>query len=357
MNRFTTYMTAVLTAVLGLTVATGCTIDNREQPATDDTMRLYSGINCAGERDGTGAVFLFWDFGDWLGHTEDPVPLHVKYPDGDINDYSRPGSPYNTGELYPDGNLRVVATGYAPSSLDPQQRDDGTFNYEILIPDDGSVLCSTDVLTSIRPIVASAALPFDRADGESLLFMHAQSQVIFKAKLDEDMGKFIQKVRIKLEPPLVGTRVIWNRDKSIYGIGSEKDDISVPGADGTYTIVQQGDSQLSKEDIVDIGNAYIVPGQTSIDVLITVERSDNVEFTSSEDVTFSVSLPFEIPRNSDDPDDIDLDGSLKTEDILYANESYTFTLVFGEESIELTGNRCEWENGGYLIVPIYPTVN
>ena len=51
------------------------------------------------------------------------------------------------------------------------------------------------------------------------------------------------------------------------------------------------------------------------------------------------------------------DGSLKTEDILYANESYTFTLVFGEESIELTGNRCEWENGGYLIVPIYPTVN
>ena len=348
-------MTAVLPA-LGLTVATGCTIDNREQPVTDDTMRLYSGINSTGAEDATGAVFLFWDFGDWLSQAADPVPLLVKFPDGDINDYSRPGSPYNTGELYPDGNLRVVATGYAPSSLLPQKREDETSNYEILIPKDGGGLCETDILTSVRPIVASASLPFDRADGETLLFMHAQSQVIFKAKLAEDMGKFIQNVRIKLDQPIVGTRVIWNRGKSIYGIGSEKDDISVPGADGTYTIVQQGDSQLSKENIVDIGSAYIVPGQTSLNVLITVERSDYVDFTSYEEVSFSAQLPFEISRNHDDSD-IDVDGSMKTENTLYANESYTFTLVFGEESIELTGNRCEWENGGYLIVPIYPTVN
>lgn len=348
-------MTAVLTAVLGLTVATGCTIDNREQPATDDTMRLYSGINSTGAEDATGAVFLFWDFGDWLSQAADPVPLHVKCPDGDINDYSRPGYPYNTGELYPDGNLRVVATGYAPSSLDPQKREDGTSNYEILIPKDGGGLCETDILTSVRPIVASASLPFDRADGETLLFMHAQSQVIFKAKLAEDMGKFIQKVRIKLDQPIVGTRVIWSRDKSIYGIESEQEDIAI-GTDGTYTITQEGDKQLSKEDIVDIGSAYIVPGQTSLNVLITVERSDNVEFTSYEEVSFSAQLPFEISRNHADSD-IDVDGSMKTENTLYANESYTFTLVFGEESIELTGNRCEWENGGYLIVPIYPTVN
>lgn len=355
MNRFTTYMTAVLPA-LGLTVATGCTIDNREQPVTDDTMRLFSGINSTGSEDATGAVFLFWDFGDWLSHAADPVPLHVKYPDGDINDYSRPGSPYNTDELYPDGNLRVVATGYAPSSLAPKQREDGTFNYEILIPKDGGGLCDTDVLTSVRPIVASASLPFDRADGDTLLFMHAQSQVIFKAKLAEDMGKFIQKVRIKLDQPIVGTRVIWSRDKSIYGIKSEQEDIAT-GTDGTYTIEQQGDDLLSKEYIVDIGSAYIVPGQTSLNVLITVERSDDVEFTSYEEVSFSAQLPFEISRNHADSEDIDVDGSMKTENTLYANESYTFTLVFGEESIELTGNRCEWENGGYLIVPIYPTVN
>lgn len=347
-------MTAVLPA-LGLTVATGCTIDNREQPVTDDTMRLYSGINSTGAEDATGAVFLFWDFGDWLSQAADPVPLLVKYPDGDINDYSRPGYPYNTGELYPDGNLRVVATGYAPSSLDPQKREDGTSNYEILIPKDGGGLCETDILTSVRPIVASASLPFDRADGETLLFMHAQSQVIFKAKLAEDMGKFIQKVRIKLDQPIVGTRVIWSRDKSIYGIGSVQEDIAT-GTDGTYTITQEGDKQLSKEDIVDIGSAYIVPGQTSLNVLITVERSDKVDFTSYEEVSFSAQLPFEISRNHADSD-IDVDGSMKTENTLYANESYTFTLVFGEESIELTGNRCEWENGGYLIVPIYPTVN
>lgn len=352
-------MTAVLPA-LGLTVATGCTIDNREQPVADDTMRLYSGIYSTGAEDATDAVFLFWDFGDWLSQATDPVPLLVKYPDGDINDYSRPGSPYNTGELYPDGNLRVVATGYAPSSLLPlpQKREDetSTSNYEILIPKDGGGLCETDILTSVRPIVASASLPFDRADGETLLFMHAQSQVIFKAKLAEDMGKFIQKVRIKLAQPIVGTRVIWSRDKSIYGIESITEDIAT-GADGTYTIEQQGDNLLSKESPVDIGSAYIVPGQTSLNVLITVERSDNVGFTSYEEVSFSAQLPFEISRDHADSEDIDVDGSMKTENTLYANESYTFTLVFGEESIELTGNRCEWENGGYLIVPIYPTVN
>ena len=109
--------------------------------------------------------------------------------------YKRPNEPYNTDELYPDGNRRVMATGYAPATLTPEKRTDNTDNYERLtIPQDD--LCKTDVLTSITPVVASAALPFDREDGETLQFMHAQSKVIFKGKLAENMGKFIQNVNI-----------------------------------------------------------------------------------------------------------------------------------------------------------------
>ena len=85
-------------------------------------MRIYTDVARAhGEETDAGstandAAFLFWDFGDVLGDAEDPTPLYVKRPKKHIDTYKRPNEPYNTGELYPDGNRRVMATGYAPAT-------------------------------------------------------------------------------------------------------------------------------------------------------------------------------------------------------------------------------------------------
>ena len=343
------------TGMLGMWLFAACSQDGVPDNGASGSaeMRIYTDVARAdGEETDAGstandAVFLFWDFGDVLGNVANPNPLHVKYPQEHIDTYKRPNEPYNTGELYPDGNRRVMATGYAPATLTPEKRTDNTDNYERLtIPKDG--LCKTDVLTSITPVVASAALPFDRENGETLQFMHAQSRVYFYAKLAENAEEYLKNVRITLPPNVVATQVEWNRDKSLY----------VPIASGqeSYELAQQPNDNndyymLTRENSLEIGWAYIVPEQTFLTVSVTVARAETAGASEEEwkDVTMEATLYFDIERDGQAEED-----QGKNTDTLYANESYTFTLVFSEEGIELIGNKCPWEEGGYLIIPIYP---
>lgn len=343
------------TGMLGMWLFAACSQDGVPDNGASGSaeMRIYTDVARAdGEETDAGstandAVFLFWDFGDVLGNAANPNPLHVKYPQEHINTYKRPNEPYNTGELYPDGNRRVMATGYAPATLEPEKRTDDTDNYERLtIPKDG--LCKTDVLTSITPVVASAALPFDREDGETLQFMHAQSRVYFYAKLAENAEEYLKNVRITLPPNVVATQVEWNRDKSLY----------VPIASGkeSYELAQQPNDDndyymLTPENPLEIGWAYIIPEQTNLPVSVTVARAETSDASGDEwkDVTMEATLHFDIERDGQAEED-----QGKNTNTLYANESYTFTLVFSEEGIELIGNKCPWEEGGYLVIPIYP---
>ena len=343
------------TGVLGMWLFAACSQDGVPDNGASGSaeMCIYTDVARAdGEETDAGstandAVFLFWDFGDVLVNVANPNPLHVKYPQEHIDTYKRPNEPYNTGELYPDGNRRVMATGYAPATLTPEMRTDNTDNYERLtIPKDG--LCKTDVLTSITPIVASAALPFDREYGETLQFMHAQSRVYFYAKLAKGSKEFLKNVRIKLSHTVVATHVEWNRYKSLY----------VPIASGqeSYELAQQPNDDndyymLTHENSLEIGWAYIIPEQTNLPVSVTVARAETAGASEEEwkDVTMEAKLHFDIERDGQ----AEVDQG-KSANILYANESYTFTLVFSEEGIELIGNECPWEEGGYLVIPIYP---
>lgn len=343
------------TGVFGMWLFAACSQDGVPDNGASGSaeMCIYTDVARAdGEETDAGStadnpVFLFWDFGDVLGNAEDPTPLYVKRPEKHIDTYKRPNEPYNTGELYPDGNRRVMATGYAPATLTPEKRTDNTDNYERLtIPKDG--LCKTDVLTSITPVVASAALPFDREDGETLQFMHAQSRVYFYAKLAENAEEYLKNVRITLPPKVVATQVEWDRDKSLY----------VPIASGqeSYELAQQPNDDndyymLTRENPLEIGWAYIVPEQTFLTVSVTVARAETAGASEEEwkDVTMEATLYFDIKRDGQ----AEVDQG-KSANILYANESYTFTLVFSEEGIELIGNKCPWEEGGYLVIPIYP---
>lgn len=343
------------TGMLGMLFFAACSQDGVPDNGASGSaeMRIYTDVARAdGEETDAGStadnpVFLFWDFGDVLGNVANPNPLHVKYPQEHIDTYKRPNEPYNTGELYPDGNRRVMATGYAPATLEPVKRTDDTDNYERLtIPKDG--LCKTDVLTSITPVVASAALPFDREDGETLQFMHAQSRVYFYAKLAEGSKEFLKNVRIKLSHTVVATQVVWDRDKSLY----------VPIASGqeSYELAQQPNDDndyymLTPENPLEIGWAYIIPERTNLPVSVTVARAETSDASGDEwkDVTMEATLYFDIERDGQAEED-----QGKSANILYANESYTFTLVFSEEGIELIGNKCPWEEGGYLVIPIYP---
>lgn len=343
------------TGVFGMWLFAACSQDGVPGSETSGSaeMRIYTDVARA-DGEGTDAgstadnpVFLFWDFGDVLGNAKDPTPLYVKRPEKHIDTYKRPNEPYNTDELYPDGNRRVMATGYAPATLTPEERTDNTDNYERLtIPQDG--LCKTDVLTSITPVVASAALPFDREDGETLQFMHAQSRVYFYAKLAEGSEEFLKNVRIKLSPTVVATQVEWKRDKSLY--------VPIASRQESYELAQQPNDDndyymLTPENPLEIGWAYIIPEQTNLPVSVTVARAETAGASEEEwkNVTMEATLNFDIERDGQAEED-----QGKNTNTLYANESYTFTLVFSEEGIELIGNKCPWEEGGYLVIPIYP---
>ena len=337
------------TGMLGMWLFAACSQDGVPDNGASGSaeMRIY-----------TDVALLFWDFGDVLGNVANPNPLHVKYPQEHIDTYKRPNEPYNTDELYPDGNRRVMATGYAPATFLVPETDGGRTDYEKLglpkkdedMPEDEEIknLCQIDVLTSIEPLVASAALPFDREGGETLQFMHAQSRVYFYAKLAENADEYLKNVRITLPSTVVATQVVWDRDKSLY----------VPIASGkeSYELAQQPNDNndyymLTRENPLEIGWAYIVPGQTSLTVSVTVARAETAGASEEEwkDVTMEATLHFAIERDGQAEED-----QGKNTNTLYANESYTFTLVFSEEGIELIGNKCPWEEGGYLVIPIYP---
>lgn len=354
------------TGVFGMWLFAACSQNDVPGSETSGSaeMRIYTDVASAdGEETDAGstandAVFLFWDFGDVLGNAEDPTPLYVERPEKHIVTYKRPNEPYNTGKLYPDGNRRVMATGYAPATFLVPETDGGRTDYEKLglpkkdedMPEDEEIknLCQIDVLTSIEPLVASAALPFDREGGETLQFMHAQSRVYFYAKLAENADEYLKNVRITLPSTVVATQVVWDREKSLY----------VPIASGqeSYELAQQPKDDndyymLTHENSLEIGWAYIVPEQNFLTVSVTVARAETAGASEEEwkDVTMEAKLHFDIERDGQ----AEVDQG-KSANILYANESYTFTLVFSEEGIELIGNKCPWEEGGYLVIPIYP---
>lgn len=318
-------------------------------------MRLYSNAVDSGTSSSAGsAVFLFWDFGDIINNTAYPVPLIVCYPEESIDDYARPNDPYNTGRLYPDGNRRALANGYAPSLLIPAtvtvDGEERTDYENLTIPENS--LCETDVLTSVQPIVGSASLPFDRNGGEPLEFMHACSKVIIKAKLAGDMTRFIRHVRISPHKSMVANRMKWDRDESFYRAEAVWNDSD---ADYPCVLGQPEDAdQLTAQITSDVCQAYVTPRMVEMPVEITVERSGNVQFIDSKEVTFNAILGFDIDRDGNNPEDLDKSGNVKNSNTLYENEAYTFTLVFGEDGIELTGRKCEWEAGGNIIIPIYP---
>ena len=71
----------VLAAWMGAALlCTACHTDDTPEgyPPANQAMRLYSEVTTADEEDGTegnNPVFLFWNYGDWLGQATNPVPL------------------------------------------------------------------------------------------------------------------------------------------------------------------------------------------------------------------------------------------------------------------------------------------
>lgn len=314
--------------------------DSYYEPDVSDSAPMHvNALTKAATDFGYGSpVFLFWldhDFPN-IGTSYASDPYLVARPYLGIDDYSPSVQTYNTGKRYPDNDQEVWCTGYYPASLTV---DDGAAQKEWtrLTIEDENDLGVIDVMVAPEHITGKSTAHFeDKVPEEPLIFIHAQSKVSFKVKMGTDMAQNRYLRSVKVTIPGKGqfmNSLKWENGRYIADGYTESEDVSIVLSDPDPT--QLDPNQLPRE----LGYVYIYPGKTSILIEAELEMDSTPLFTKSELISVKTEVPFML--TDDAP-------------MLNENEAYEIILIINYDSIALRGRKCEWEEGGTIVIPIYP---
>ena len=113
-----------------------------------------------------------------------------------------------------------------------------------------------------------------------------------------------------------------------------------------------------------MGYTHIVPPGYSMDVHIIYKMADYIDsFDLKERMDAGETLTPEEIRKARTVVDVDReltipfyesDGTTGLE--LKAGDAYTINLLFNVYTIEMVGQKRDWEDGGYFYIPIQPTL-
>lgn len=304
----------------------------------DSPMHINAATRSATDFGAESPVFLFWLDYDYpnIGTANASEPYLIAWPYQGIDDYRPSVKTYNTGKRYPENDQEVWCTGFFPASL---TIDDGAAQrkWTRLTIEDDNDLGVLDVMVAPEHITGKSTAHFDDKDPEEpLVFIHAQSKVSFKAKMGTDMAQNRYLRNIKVTVPGKGqfmNSLKWENGRYIADSYTESDDIDIVLSDPDPT--QLDPNQHPRE----LGYVFIYPGKTSIKIKAELEMDSSPLFTNPELISVNTEVPF-----------ILTDGS----SVLKENEAYEIILVINYDSIALRGRKCEWEEGGTLVIPIYP---
>lgn len=351
-----------------------------EYPGTgENTIGLWSG------EDGTGVLrtradatidrslqplFLFWTSGNFNNASAVAPNFFVKVPEGEINDFSV--TQFNTQEYYPLNNKTVYACGLAPAPGDGYLEPVTTGSYakfNIGVPDTGvddDAYGVTDVMIA-DVLSATESVPFAQAN--PLKFKHAMTKLSFRARLADDMTKFVKYVKVRFPGSLAPVTVEWNATDQKYEVkggetaylfGNYFTTESARLARSNNTLYYQ----LSADRNQQMGYTHIVPPGTSMTVHIVYKMADYIDsFDLKERMDAGETLTPEEIRKARTVVDVDReitipfyesDGTTALE--LKAGDAYTINLVFNVYTIEMVGQKRDWEDGGYFYIPIQPTL-
>lgn len=282
-------------------------------------------------------VFLFWLEADFetIAETIYNQPYLISWPILGIDDYS--STPYNTGKKYPDNDGTVCCTGYFPASLivDENAQQRSWTRLDVPAEDIGLM----DVMVAPKHITGRSSEHFETKNPkEPLEFIHAQSKIVFKAKMGTEMAmnRYLRNVTITVPGSELMSGLKWEKGRYIAS--------EIAGNEVSAVLTDPNSAQLDPNQMVrEIGNIYIYPGQTSLTMKVEVEMSDSPLFTTSEIVSMETEVEFDL---SDDLDDV-----------LRENDAYEIILVINYDSIVLRGRKAEWQDGGKITLPIYPESN
>lgn len=310
---------------------------SKEAKVSDDTPMMMNAVTKSPTDFGADTpVFLFWLDTDFNNISEDTYtqPYLTAWPYLGIDSYKPSIQTYNTGKRYPDNDQEVFCTGFFPATLIIDEGAEPRSWTKLSVPsDDIGVL---DVMVAPEHITGKSTQHFDTKDPEEpLVFIHAQSKVSFKAKMGTDMAqnRYLRNIRITIPGTEMMSTLKWEDGRYIAD-GTADESYSVILEDPSST--QLDPSQKAR----DVGHIFIYPNKESLAIDVEVEMSDTPLFTESERLHIKADVPFNLTDN--------------ISPVLRENDAYEIILVINYDSIALKGRKAEWEEGGSLLIPIYP---
>lgn len=316
-----------------------CTRIHPTIPPDDSPMLMNAVTKSPTDFGAETPVFLFWlasDFAD-IGNPS-VLPYFTAWPHEGIDAYNPEIKTYDTGKKYPDNDAEVYCTGYFPANLTVDDDADTRRWTRLSVPSED--IGKMDIMVAPEHITGKSTAHFDTKTPEDpLVFIHAQSKVTFKAKMGTDMAQNRYLRNVKVTVPGKGqfmTALEWKNGRYIASETADSDEYDIVLADPNST--QLDPNQAPRE----LGYVYIFPDKTSITISVQVEIAENPFFTDSEIVTFEAEVPFNFTDSYGDK--------------LRENDAYEIVLIVNYDSIVLKGRKAEWQEGGGLLIPIYPNI-
>ena len=278
-------------------------------------------------------VFLFWLDSDFAAIGSDGIqPYFEAWPSQEIDAYKT--ETYNTGKKYPDNDQYVYCTGFSPATLiidDDAQNRSWT---KLTVPaEDIGIL---DVQVAPQHITGKSSQHFETKNPkEPLEFIHAQSKIVFKAKMGTEMAmnRYLRNVTITVPGSELMSGLKWENGRYIAD--------RTAGEEASVVLKDPSTTQLDpNQKAREIGEVYIYPGKESMKIKVDIEMSDSPLFTEHEIISIEADVDFNLT---------DSYGSTLRE-----NDAYEIILVINYDSIILKGRKAEWLEGGGLLIPIYP---
>jgi len=320
--------------IIMLVMASACSrpvIVQRYEP-----MKIFAMTKSAVDYGTDTPVFLFWLDSDFAAIGEDVFtqPYLEAWPPGVIDSYKT--TTYDTGKTYPDNGQVVCCTGYYPATLivDGGNSRKSWTSLEVPVEEIGLM----DVMVAPEHITGKNTLHFDTKEPkEPLEFIHAQSKIMFKAKMGTEMAtnRYLRNIKITIPGSELMSTLKWENGRYI---ASETSGDNVFAVLNDPSSTQLDPSQKPRE----VGSIYIYPGQSSLKMRVEVEISDTPLFVDSEIVFTETEIDFNLD---------DAYGS-----VLRENDAYEILMLINYDSIILKGRKAEWDEGGEVLIPIYPNI-
>jgi hypothetical protein len=260
-------------------------------------------------------------------------------------------TPFNTLYYYPIGEQNVYVAGYYPAAAFEDVVEDYK-GQQLEWVDDNASTGAVDVQVSTNTLIGTKDKRFD---GETMKFAHILSKITFKAKLDENMYKYVGNVRITVSaednPMMRGIYASYtNRKEQVYQPYAWKHTENETAESETAKLPEwkspETDALLSQVNDLEVGVLYIMPSQSSLkNIHLSYSISDTGDFTTEGAYT-------EYEQTLDEEAFTDADGKNLAK--LKAGDAYEIKLIFYQSEIKLTGVPVEWENGGTVTVSVYP---